>query len=93
MIRVECDQSFFFPFQFSDVYGIMPPLESFMGIPNTLCSQHFYQSVCVGDIIVGVVKSVSESGLIAQLLCTDTPSVYRDIDELDIPVSHISQLS
>jgi hypothetical protein len=40
----------------------------------------------VGDVVVGVVQSVSESGIIATLLCTDTPGMYRDIDELSISV-------
>ena len=37
--------------------------------------------------MVGVVASVSDSGVIATLLCTDTPGIHRDIDELNISVS------
>ena len=38
-------------------------------------------------MVVGVVSTVSDSGVIANLLCTDTPSVHRDIDELNVSVS------
>ena len=45
------------------------------------------QSLSTGDAVVGVVASVSDSGVIATLLCTDTPGIHRDIDELNISVS------
>lgn len=67
-----------------DVFGIMPPLESFMGLPSDVCEDHFYKNLGAGDIVVGVVSSVSDSGVIATLLCTDTPGLHRDIDELNI---------
>ncbi|KAL8595455.1 hypothetical protein ACOMHN_024154 [Nucella lapillus] len=67
-----------------DVFGIMPPLESFMGLPSDVCQDHFYENLRAGDLVVGVVSSVSDSGVIATLLCTDMPGLHRDIDELDI---------
>lgn len=39
------------------------------------------------DVVIGVVVSVMETGLVARLLCVDSPSMDRDIDELDITVS------
>ncbi|KAK7449142.1 hypothetical protein BaRGS_00040051, partial [Batillaria attramentaria] len=67
-----------------DTYGIMPPLESFMGIPPDVCRKYFYESLLTGDLVVGVVTSVTDSGLIASLLCTECDSVGRDIDDLGI---------
>ncbi|PVD18742.1 hypothetical protein C0Q70_21293 [Pomacea canaliculata] len=67
-----------------DVYGILAPLESFMHVPPDLCHQHFYESLSVDDVVIGVVVSVMETGLVARLLCVDSPSMDRDIDELDI---------
>lgn len=43
------------------------------------------QSVELGDVVVGVVTSIVDSGLVIQLLCFDQ-SKNRDIDDLHINV-------
>ncbi|XP_033759828.1 G patch domain-containing protein 8-like isoform X2 [Pecten maximus] len=59
----------------------MPPLESFMGIAPMYCREHFFNSLEKRDLVVGVVSSVMESGVVVTLLCMDGGKV-RDIDEL-----------
>ncbi|XP_060082568.1 tetratricopeptide repeat protein 14-like isoform X2 [Ylistrum balloti] len=59
----------------------MPPLESFMGISSIYCREHFFNSLEKRDLVVGVVSSVLESGIVVTLLCMDGGKV-RDIDEL-----------
>ncbi|XP_021370646.1 tetratricopeptide repeat protein 14-like isoform X2 [Mizuhopecten yessoensis] len=59
----------------------MPPLESFMGISPNYCREHFFNSLEKRDLVVGVVSSVMDSGVVVTLLCMDGGKV-RDIDEL-----------
>ena len=114
----------------SDYYAVVPPLETFMDIPDEERQKHFYQvsnlnefpfvvprpSVClngvwcckagewirtppncsiylvafqslsIGDIVVGSVSGIQDSGLIITLSCLDNGKA-RDIDHLHITVS------
>lgn len=78
-----------------DIYAKMPPLETFMGISEAECRKNFFNSVEKHDIVVGVVNSVMESGLVITLLCMDNTK-SRDIDELKIsafcPVKELPKL-
>lgn len=56
-------------------------------LKRSLPSYLLLQSLSVDDVVIGVVVSVMETGLVARLLCVDSPSMDRDIDELDITVS------
>ena len=45
-----------------------------------------FQSLRVKDLVIGIVTSISESGLVLQLLCLDDDK-NRDVDTLRITVS------
>ncbi|KAK3575858.1 hypothetical protein CHS0354_034454 [Potamilus streckersoni] len=69
------------PVEEEDNYGKMPPIETFMGMPTAACRKHFINSLEKRDIVIGVVSSIMDSGLIVTLLCLDSGK-SRDIDEL-----------
>lgn len=66
-----------------DYYSILPPLETFMGIPPDDCKNHFYDSLEKKDIVIGVVTSILDGGMVITLLCLDNTKA-RDIDHLKI---------
>ncbi|KAL3846522.1 hypothetical protein ACJMK2_017502 [Sinanodonta woodiana] len=71
------------PMEEEDNYGKMPPIETFMGMPSGACRKHFFNSLEKRDIVIGVVSSIMDSGLIVTLLCLDCGK-SRDIDELKL---------
>ncbi|XP_062576579.1 tetratricopeptide repeat protein 14-like [Saccostrea cucullata] len=66
-----------------DTYAKMPPIESFMGVDWTAARRHFFNSLERYDIVIGVVTSSLESGLVLTLLCLDNDKA-RDIDEMKL---------
>ncbi|CAC5414874.1 Tetratricopeptide repeat protein 14 [Mytilus coruscus] len=80
---------------YEDTFAKMPPLETYMGIPEIECRKNFFNSVEKHDIIIGVVSSVMDSGLVITLLCLDSGK-SRDIDQLRIsafcPVKELPKL-
>ncbi|XP_063428774.1 serine/arginine repetitive matrix protein 2-like [Mytilus trossulus] len=80
---------------YEDTFAKMPPLETYMGIPEMECRKNFFNSVEKHDIVIGVVSSVMDSGLVITLLCLDNGK-SRDIDQLRIsafcPVKELPKL-
>ncbi|XP_052104523.1 tetratricopeptide repeat protein 14-like isoform X2 [Mytilus californianus] len=80
---------------YEDTFAKMPPLETYMGIPEIECRKNFFNSVEKHDIVIGVVSSVMDSGLVITLLCLDSGK-SRDIDQLRIsafcPVKELPKL-
>ncbi|CAH1782297.1 unnamed protein product [Owenia fusiformis] len=78
-----------------EMYAVMPPIESFMGIPASFCKSHFYQSAEPGDLVIGIITAVQDSGLTVTLICMED-NKFRDMDHLRIsafcPIREVPKL-
>ena len=66
-----------------DFYGVSAPLESYMIVPSGRLLDHFWDTVDVGDIVIGRVTSKLERALMIGLLCFDGGK-SQDIESLEI---------
>nr|CAG4646245.1 EOG090X05S8 [Macrothrix elegans] len=67
-----------------DIIPIVPPLESFCHFDKSEVRTNFFQSVKVGDLLVGQIQQKAYNGVIFKLIATDIGTRLRDVRELGI---------
>ncbi|KAL3315968.1 Tetratricopeptide repeat protein 14 [Cichlidogyrus casuarinus] len=80
----------------ASVCVIAPPLETFMDVPGQIRKERFFQTVQRGDLLVGVVTSQQEAGVVVTVLAPDG-GLKRDFEGLKItgfcPIRQLPRMS
>ncbi|XP_067142949.1 tetratricopeptide repeat protein 14 [Centruroides vittatus] len=67
----------------NEVYAVMPPMESYMGIPGHERKKHLYELIKKGDPVIGKITGIQNYGFVITLLCLDGGK-RREIHDLGI---------
>lgn len=67
----------------NEVYAVMPPMESYMGIPAHERKKLFYELIKKGDPVIGKITGIQNYGFVVTLLCLDGGK-RREIHDLGI---------
>nr|CAG4640008.1 EOG090X05S8 [Daphnia pulex] len=75
-LQTQDEGNYFFP--------LMPPLESFCHFDKSESRTNFFQSMKIGDVLIGQVQQKNFHGLVFRVVATEDSTILRDVRELAI---------
>ncbi|XP_046652917.1 serine/arginine repetitive matrix protein 2-like isoform X1 [Daphnia pulicaria] len=70
--------------QDEDFFPLMPPLESFCHFDKSESRTNFFETIKIGDVLIGQVQQKNFHGLVFRVVATEDSTILRDVRELAI---------